>query len=115
MMLGNLGNITNLLKAAKDMQGKLAETQKALATRRFEGDAGGGMVRATVDGRGTLLDIKIEPQAVGDVELLEDLVKAAVGMAVTKAHEEAKNDMAELTGGLSIPGLGDMLNPPTAG
>ncbi|MCH7871954.1 MAG: YbaB/EbfC family nucleoid-associated protein, partial [Planctomycetes bacterium] len=63
-MLGNLGDFSNLLKAAKDMQGKLAETQKALATRRFEGDAGGGMVRATVDGRGTLLDIKIEPQAV---------------------------------------------------
>ncbi len=114
MMLGNLGDFTNLLKAAKDMQGKLAETQKALATRRFEGDAGGGMVRATVDGRGTLLDIKIEPQAVSDVELLEDLVKAAVGTAVTKAQEEAKNDMAELTGGLSIPGLTDMLNPPTS-
>ena len=65
-MLGNLGNITNLLKAAKDMQGKLAETQKALASRRFDGDAGGGMVRVTVDGRGTLLGIKIEPQAVGD-------------------------------------------------
>ena len=114
MMLGNLGNFTDLFKAAKEMQGKLAETQKALAARRFEGDAGGGMVRATVDGRGTLLDIKIEPQAVSDIELLEDLVKAAVSSAVTKAQEEAKNDMAELTGGLSIPGLGDMLNPPTS-
>lgn len=114
-MLGNLGNFTNLIKAAKDMQGKLAETQKALATRRFDGDAGGGMVRATVDGRGTLLAIKIEPQAVSDVELLEDLVKAAVCSAVTKAQEEARSDMAELTGGLSIPGLGDMLStPPSA-
>lgn len=61
-----------------------------------------------------MLDIKIEPQAVNDIELLEDLVKAAVSSAAAKAQEEAKNDMAALTGGLSIPGLSDMLSPPTS-
>lgn len=110
--LGNLGNIGNLMKAAKDMQTRMAKTQEELGKRRFDGDGGGGMVRATVDGRGTLLAIKIEPQAVSDVELLEDLIKSAVGTAVAKSQEAAKEEMAALTGGLSIPGLTDLLSPP---
>lgn len=115
MMLGNLGNIGNLMKAAKDMQSRLATVQEELAKRRFDGDAGAGMVRATVDGKGTLQDIKIEPQAVNDIELLEDLVKAAVGVAVAKSQEAAKQEMASLTGGFNIPGLTDLLNsPPSA-
>ena len=76
MMFGNLGNITNLLKAAKDMQGKLAETQKALAVRRFEGDAGGGMVRATVNGKLELVNIKIDPKATEDIELRGQTIHA---------------------------------------
>lgn len=108
-MLGNLGNLTNLLKSAKDMQEKFATMQEELARRRYEGDAGGGMVHATVDGKGTLIDIKIEPQAATDVELLEDLVKAAVGAATAKAHEGMKTELAAMTGGLNVPGLTEML------
>ncbi len=108
-MFGNLGNITNLLKSAKAMQGKVAEMQEEMARKRFEGDAGGGMVTATVDGKGTLVDIKIEPSATGDVELLEDLVKSAVGAATTKSQEAMKSQLADLTGGLNIPGLTDAL------
>lgn len=111
-MLGNLGNLANLLKSAKDMQGQIGKMQEELARRRYEGDAGGGMVRATVDGKCALVDIKIEPQVAKDVELLEDLVKAAVGTAVAKAQEGMKSELAAMTGGLNIPGLTEMLGGP---
>ena len=108
-MFGQLGNITGLLKSAREFQGKMAQMQAELAKRRYEADAGGGMVRATVDGKGTLLDIKIDPKAVDDVELLEDLVKAAVSAAVNKSQDAMKSEMAALTGGLNVPGLTEML------
>jgi DNA-binding YbaB/EbfC family protein len=108
-MLGGLGNLPGLLKSAKEMQSNLAKLQEELATRRYEGSAGGDMVRATVDGRATLVDIKIDPQAVSDVELLEDMVKAAVGAAVTKSQEEMKKEMSALAGGLDLGGFSQML------
>ena len=108
-MFGNLGNLAGILKSAKEMQGQIAKLQEELAVRRYEGDAGAGMVRATVNGKGSLVDVKIDPQAARDVELLEDLVKAAVGAAVTKSQEAMKTELASLTGGLNLPGLTDML------
>ncbi len=108
-MFGNLGNIAGLLKSAKDIQGKMATLQEGLASRRLEAASGGGLVRAIVDGRGGLVDIKIDPSAVSDIEMLEDLVKAAVGAASTKAQEAMRAEMAALTGGLNLPGLTDML------
>jgi hypothetical protein len=108
-MLGGLTNFTNILKSAKELQQNLSRMQAELAQRRFRGEAGGGAVAAIVDGRGTLVDIKIEPKATGDVELLEDLIKAAVAAASAKAHEAVKSEMAAMTGGLNIPGLTDLL------
>lgn len=108
-MLGNLGNLAGLMKSAAALQGQMARMQEELAKRRFDADAGAGMVRATVDGKGTLLDVKIEPAAVEDVELLEDLIKGAVGAAVAKSQEAMKTELAGLTGGLNIPGLTEML------
>ncbi len=108
-MLGGFGNIAGILKSAKDLQGNMAKLQEQLAARRYEGSAGGGIVLATVDGRGTLVDIKIDPQAASDVELLEDLIKAAVGAASAKSQEGMKQDLSALTGGLNIPGLAQML------
>jgi len=108
-MLGGFGNLAGILKSAKDLQGNLAKLQEQLAARRFEGGAGGGMVLATVDGRGALIDIKIDPQAATDVELLEDLVKAAIGAATAKSQEGMKQELGALTGGLNIPGLSQML------
>ena len=104
-MLGNLGNLAGLLNSAKDLQGQMAKMQEEMAARRFDGSAGGEMVSATVDGKCTVVDLKIDPQALKDVELLEDLVKAAVGAAVTKSQEAMKSEMAGLTGGLNLPGL----------
>jgi hypothetical protein len=108
-MLGGLGNIGGILKQVKEMQGKMADIQKELETRRFEAEAGAGAVKAIVDGRGTLVDIKIDPESVGDVELLEDLIKGAVSLASKKAQEGAKEHLASLTGGMNIPGLSDLL------
>ena len=108
-MLGGLGNLANLMMNAKDIQAKFARMQEELVSKRIEADSGGGMVRATVDGKGALVDIKIDPQAATDIELLEDLIKSAVGSATAKAHESMKEEMVALTGGLNIPGLTDML------
>ncbi len=108
-MLGGLGNLANLMKSAKEMQAQMAKMQAELATRRYEADAGGGLVRVTVDGKSTLVDIRIDPKALEDAELLEDLVKAAVCAAAAKSQEAMKGELASLTGGLNIPGLTDML------
>ena len=108
-MLGGLGNLTGLFKQAKDLQQKLGDIQTELQTTRHEGEAGGGAVVATVNGKGTLVDIKIQPDAAGDVELLEDLIKSAVGVATEKAQESARDAMARMTGGINIPGLSDIL------
>ena len=108
-MFGSLGQFKDLLKTAKDLQGNLARLQNELAMRRYEGVAGGEMVRAVVDGRGQLVDLKIDPKATADVELLEDLVKAAIGTASSKAQEGMKEDMASMTGGLDLSAFGGLL------
>ena len=116
-MLGKLGDFAGLLKSAKEMQANLLKMQEELASKRYTGDAGGGGVQATVDGRGVLVDIKIEPSATSDIELLEDLIKGAVGAATTKSQEASKDEMAAFTGGMNIPGLTDLMaggNPPGA-
>jgi DNA-binding YbaB/EbfC family protein len=109
-MFGNLGNLAGLLKSAKTLQSQMTKLQQELANRRFEADAGAGLVRAVVDGKGNLVDIKIEPKAAQDVELLEDLVKAAVAAACMKSQEAVQAEMAAMTGGLNIPGLSQMLS-----
>lgn len=108
-MFGGLGNIAGLMKQAKSLQENMAKMQEELAAKRFEADAGAGMVRATVNGKSELVAIKIDAQAAGDVELLEDLVVAAVAAATKKSQEAVKAEMSQLTGGLDLGGLGDML------
>jgi len=108
-MLGGLGNLGAMLKQAKSLQENMQKMQETLAQQRFDADAGAGMVTATVDGKGALVRIKIDPKATDDVELLEDMVKAAVVAAVQKAQDGMKSEMAQLTGGLDIPGLSNLL------
>jgi DNA-binding YbaB/EbfC family protein len=108
-MFGGLGNLAGMLKQAKALQENMQKIQEELAAQRFEGDAGAGMVRAEVNGKMELLRVKIDPAAVRDLELLEDLVVAAVSAATAKAQDAAKEKMMGLTGGLNIPGLTDLL------
>ncbi len=113
-MFGGLGNITGLLKTARDLQGNMAKMQETLAARRHEGTAGGTLVRATVDGKGTLVDIKIDAKATADVELLEDMVKAAIGAAAAKSAEAMKQEMSAMTGGIDLSSFSSLLGGPGA-
>ena len=107
-MFGGLGNLAGLMKQAKSLQANMKKMEEALLQQRYEAEAGAGMVRVVVNGKTELVDIKIDPEATGDVELLEDTIKAALAAAVRKAHDGAKAEMAKLTGGLNLPGLGGL-------
>ena len=95
------------IKHAQEMQKKIAEIQENLKNRIVEGSAGGGMVTAFVNGHQEIVKLKIDPKVVDpdDVEMLEDLILAAVSQAVKKSKDLAKDEMGKATGGLSIPGL----------
>ncbi len=97
----------NIMKQAQMMQQKMARMQEELASRQIEASAGGGMVTAVVNGRQQVLSLKIEKSVVdpGDVEMLQDLVTAAVNEALKKSQEMMQEEMAKITGGLNIPGL----------
>ncbi|MFQ6608806.1 MAG: YbaB/EbfC family nucleoid-associated protein [Fidelibacterota bacterium] len=107
------GNLTNMLKQAKQIQERLETTQKELESLEIEGQAGGGMVVARVNGKQELLSIKIEPEILQeDVELVEDLIVAAVNQANQRAAEESQKRMNEVSGGMlgalgniNIPGI----------
>ena len=81
-MLGGLGNLAGLIKQARQMKENMDQLQAELERRTYTADSGAGLVVATVNGKGELTDIRIDPKAVEDVEMLEDLIKAAVGAAV---------------------------------
>lgn len=100
-------NIQNLLKQAQKIQSQVSRMQSELADRTVEASAGGGMVTAVANGRQELVSISIDPQVVDpdDVEMLEDLVVAAVGEALERAGEMAAEEMKKLTGGMPLPGL----------
>lgn len=97
----------SFMRQAQELQAKLAKAQQELAEAIIEGSAGGGAVKVTVNGQQQIQSVKISPEALesGDVEMLEDLVLAAVSEAVTKSQEMAAKRMGKLTGGLNIPGL----------
>ena len=104
---GMPGNMQGLMQQAKKMQEQLQKLQEDSHTITAEGSAGGGMVKAVVNGKQELMSIAIDPQVVNptDVEMLQDLVVAAVNDASRKAGEQVKEKMGGITGGLNIPGL----------
>jgi len=102
-----LANFGNIIKQAQQMQAKMARLQEALAKKTVEASAGGGMVTAVVNGRNELVSLKIEKDVVNpeDVEMLQDLIVAAVNEGIRKSQEMATAEMSKITGGLNIPGL----------
>lgn len=100
-------DMRQLMKQAQKMQEQLAAAQEELASRTFEGTAGGGVVTAVVSGGQELLDVTIDPSVVdpGDVEMLQDLVVAAVNQAMKAAAEAAGDQLGGLTGGMDLGGL----------
>ena len=101
------GMMRQMQKQAMGMQRKMADLQKDLKQRVYEGTAGGGVVTAHVNGLRELLAVKIDPEVVDpeDVAMLEDMVAAAVSQGMKKAQEAHDEEMSKLTGGLGIPGL----------
>jgi len=102
-----MGINMNFIKQAQILQEKIKKMQEELVHKQATGSAGGDMVRATVNGRHELVQISIAREVVNpdDIEMLEDLIVAAVTDAMHKMDEIIKMEMAKITGGLSIPGL----------
>jgi DNA-binding YbaB/EbfC family protein len=104
-----MDNIQQLMQLGQQMQAKMAELQESLGAARLSASSGGGMVTVTVDGKGAVKQVQIDPTCVDarDVEMLEDLVLAAVSEAQNKAQGEYEKEMKKVTGGLpmNIPGL----------
>lgn len=103
---GMPNNMNNLMKQAQKMQKQMQEAQEGLDTQMFEATVGGGVVKATVSGKKELTKITIQKDAVDpdDVEMLEDLIVAAVNEAMRKADEEVNSQMSKYTGGMNLPG-----------
>jgi len=97
----------NPMQQVKALQEKMAKIQEELVVMTVEATAGGGMVTVVMNGRQELVSLKLEPQVVdpGDIEMLQDLIVAAVNDALRKSQEMAAGEMGKLAGGLNIPGL----------
>jgi len=105
--LGNFANLQGIIRQAMDVKGKIEELKETLGNERIEAAAGGGMVSVVMTGKFEIDSIKIDPEIINkdDPEVLETLVTAAVNDAVRKTQEVVKSRIAELTGGIDVPGL----------
>lgn len=103
--------LQQLFQLGQQMQSRLAEIQQKLEQETMTVSSGGGLVDVTVDGKGTVRAIRIDPSAVDpdDVEMLEDLVVAAVSEAQRRSHERMEAEMRQATGGMPMPDLGSLL------
>jgi hypothetical protein len=99
--------MANMMKQAQKLQSKMMQMQEELAQRTVEASAGGGMVKVVANGKQQIVSIQIEKEVVDpeDVDMLQDLVQAAVNDALARSQEMVNAEMSKLTGGLSIPGL----------
>ena len=97
----------NMMKQVQKMQGKMAEMQNQLESTEVEGTSGGGMVKVIANGKNEIISITIDPEVVekDDVEMLQDLIVAAVNQSREKVQELQMEQMSGMTGGLNIPGL----------
>ncbi len=98
----------NLMEQAQQLQERLAQVQEEAGRRTVEGSAGGGMVKATVNGRLEVVALEIDPSVLDgdDPQMLKDLVIAAVNQGIRAAQQQMADEMGKLTGGLKIPGMG---------
>ena len=97
------GNIAQMMQQAQRMQDNLKRVQDELAVLEVTGSAGGGMVSITLTGKMEVRRVRIDPSVLGDAEMLEDLVTAAMNDAVNKANEESSKRMSAATAGMPLP------------
>ena len=104
------GISANMIKQAQKMQQEMLKMQEEMEQKEYEATAGGGMVKAVINGKHEVLRLEIKPEAVDpeDVEMLQDLVVAAVNEAMRKAESEANANMSKLTGGMNLGSLGGL-------
>jgi DNA-binding YbaB/EbfC family protein len=97
----------NMMKQAQQLQSKMLKLQEELAKKTVEASSGGGMVKVVANGRHQILSIQIDKEVVDpdDLEMLQDLILAAVNDALLKSQEMVTGEMSKLTGGMNIPGL----------
>ncbi|MCF7792370.1 MAG: YbaB/EbfC family nucleoid-associated protein [Candidatus Cloacimonetes bacterium] len=107
MFPGGKKGMKDLMKQAQKMQQDLAKAQEELANKVVEGTSGGGMVKVEMNGKHQVLSIKIDPEVVDpdDIEMLEDLIIAALNEAQEKVAQSSENELGKLTGGMKIPGM----------
>lgn len=100
-----------MMKMAQEMQAKMQKMQEELAKKEVEGSAGGDMVIVRANGKHEIVSIKLSPEVVDpeDIEMLQDLIHAAVNDAMRKVEEMLKTEMASITGGMNIPGLSGLM------
>jgi DNA-binding YbaB/EbfC family protein len=97
----------NILKQAQEMHTKISQLQEEMANKTVEASAGGGMVNIVMNGKQQVLSIRIDPEVVSreDIDMLQDLLAAAVNEAIRKSQEMMTEEMKKITGGLNIPGI----------
>ena len=104
-----MNNLQQLMQMGQQLQARITKLQESLGTQKITASSGGGMVTATVDGKGEVKEIRLDPACVdkSDVEMLEDLIVAAVSQAQVKARQAYEEEMKKAAGGLpmQIPGL----------
>lgn len=107
MFPGGKKGMKDLMKQAQKMQQDLMKAQEELANKIVEGSAGGGMVKVEMNGKNQVLTLKIDPEVVdpNDIEMLEDLIIAALNEAQEKVSKSSESELGKLTGGMNIPGL----------
>ncbi len=100
-------NMGKMMKQAQKLQSQMMKMQEEMADKTIEASAGGGMVKVVADGKQQIVSIQIEKEVVDpdDVEMLQDLVLAAVNDALAKSQEMVSSAMSKLTGGMNIPGM----------
>lgn len=110
-MFEQLGNLTNLLKQAQEMKAKVAQIQEDLKSEVVEAEAGEGAIRVEATGDGQIVSVGISPQLFEQgAEAVENLLPEALNAALLEAEELRKDRMREVTGGLNLPGMGDMMD-----
>ncbi len=100
-------DMSSIMQQAQEMQQKMRDIQKELEKKTITGSAGGGMVNVTVNGQGDLLAVQIEKPLLSpdEAQMLQDLIVSATNEAIRKAKELSKQELAQLTGGMNLPGL----------
>lgn len=103
----SFGNINKMMKQVQKMQAEMTRLQEELGGRTVEASSGGGAVQVKVNGRQEVLEIKISPEAANpeEIEMLQDLILAAVNEGLRQAQEMVAAEMAKVTGGLKLPGM----------